>query len=223
MRTRLCLAFIAATGGALAQQQKGAITQNTGGVCSQAVVAGGNVTITCQGLDESQKQILQKVPALLDQILKKQVDQKALFDKLDEVLKGQNIVLGELLTLRESVAPRVLKAEDRAAIVSALQKYKGQVYTLGSITQDKEAFDFATAINDLLVSAGWKAGDLALGRLMLVGQPETGVEVSAASVENQAGLTLLNALHSRGVEIGGTLQPGLPANEVRIQIYSKSR
>src|SRR5271157_2070706 len=191
--TQLCFAFFAfaaVTSVTLAQQQKGAITQNTGGICSQAVVAGGNVTITCQGLDEGQKQILQKVPALLEQILKKQVDQKALFEKLDEVLKGQNIVLQELLTLRVSAAPRALKAEDREAIVSELQKYKGQEYTLGSLTQDKEAFDFAAAINDLLVSAGWKAKDLTLGRLMLVGQPETGVEVSAASAENQPGLRL---------------------------------
>jgi len=205
------------------QQQKGLITQNTGGVCSQAVVAGGNVTITCQGLDETQKQILLKVPALLDQLLKKQVDQKELFAKLDEVLKGQNIVLQELLTLRERAAPRVLKADDRKAIVAELEKYKGQEYTLGSVSQDKEAFDFATAVNDILVSAGWKAKDLSLGRLLMVGQPSTGMELSAASAENQPGLALLNALHSRGVEIKGTLQPAVPANEVRIQVYSKAR
>jgi hypothetical protein len=223
MTAVLSIAFVAVTSAAFAQQQKGPITQNTGGSCSQAVVAGGNVTITCQGLDETQKQILFKVPALLDQILKKQVDQKALFEKLDEVLKGQNIVLQELLTLRENAAPRVLKAEDRTAIVSELEKYKGQEYTLSSVSQDKEAFEFATAINDILVAAGWKTKDLALGRLLLVGQPATGVELSAASAENQPGLALLNALHSRGVEIKGTLQPALPAGEVRIQVYSKAR
>jgi hypothetical protein len=223
MSTRFSLVFIAASSIALAQQQKGPITQTTGGVCNQAVVAGGNVTITCQGLDESQRQILLKVPALLDQILKKQVDQKALFEKLDEVLKGQNIVLQELLTLRESAAPRVLKAEDRRAIVTELENFKGQEYTMGSVSQDKEAFEFATAINDMLASAGWKAIDLSLGRLMQVGQPVTGMELSASSAENQAGLTLLNALHSRGVEIKGTLSPALPASQVRIQVYSKAR
>jgi hypothetical protein len=49
------------------------------------------------------------------------------------------------------------------------------------------------------------------------------MELSAASAENQAGLTLLNALHSRGVEIKGTLSPPLPASQVRIQVYSKAR
>jgi hypothetical protein len=223
MRARICIALMAASGLTFAQQPKDAITQNTGGVCSQAVVAGGNVTITCQGLDESQRQVLLKVPALLDQLLKKQVDQKALFEKLDDLLKGQNIVLQELLTLRERTAPRVLKPEDRTAVVTTLEKYKGQEYTLASVSQDEEAFEFATAINDMLASAGWKAKDLALGRLMIVGQPRTGIELSASSADNEAGLTLLNALHSRGVEINGTLQPALPVNEVRIQIFSKAR
>jgi hypothetical protein len=116
-----------------------------------------------------------------------------------------------------------LKAEDRTAIVSELQEYKGQEYTLSSIAQDKEAFEFATAINDVLVLAGWKAKDLALGRIIQAGQPATGVELSAASAESQSGLTLMRVLHSRGVEIKGTLEPRLPANEVRIQVYSKAR
>jgi hypothetical protein len=208
---------------ACAQQPRGPITQNTGGVCSQAVVAGGNVTITCQGVDESQRQILLKIPALLDQLLKKQVDQKQLVEKLDEVLKGQNIVIEELLALKERAAPRILKPEDRQAIVAELEKYKGQDYTLGSISQDKEAFDFATSLNDMLISAGWKAKDLSLGRLLMVGQPPTGMDLSASVGNNPAGLALLNALHSRGFEITGTLQPTLPVNEVRLQVYSKAR
>ena len=110
MKTLLALGVLALEALAAQPQQKGTITQNTSGVCSQAVVAGGNVTITCQGLDDSQRQILLKVPALLDQILKKQVDQKALIEKLDEVLKGQNVVLKELLTMREAAAPRVFEA-----------------------------------------------------------------------------------------------------------------
>jgi hypothetical protein len=65
--------------------------------------------------------------------------------------------------------------------------------------------------------------DLTLGRIMVVGQPATGIELSAASAENQPGLALLNVLHSRGVEIKGTLQPALPAGEIRIQVYSKAR
>jgi hypothetical protein len=222
MKTFIALGFLALEALSAQPQQKGTIAQNTGGVCSQAVVAGGNVTITCQGLDDSQRQILLKVPALLDQILKKQVDQKALVEKLDEVLKGQNVVLRELLTMREAAAPRVLKPEVIREIVQALVKYKGQEFTLASVVQDREAFEFGGVINTILTSAGWKAKDLALGRLMPVGQPPTGIELSAATAESEAGLALLNALHRSGIEIRGVLQPTMAPNEIRIQVYSKA-
>lgn len=223
MKTLLALGVLALEALAAQTQQKGTITQNTNGVCSQAVVASGNVTITCQGLDDSQRQVLLKVPALLDQILKKQVDQKALIEKLDEVLKGQNIVLKELLTMREAAAPRVLKPEAIREIVQVLTKYKGQEFTLGSVVQDREAFEFGGVINTILTSAGWKAKDLALGRVMTIGQPRTGIELSVASAASEAGSALLNALHRNGIEIRGVLQPTMAANEIRIQVDSKVR
>jgi hypothetical protein len=56
-------------------------------------------------------------------------------------------------------------------------------HRLTSIVQDKEAFDLAASINDMLMAAGWKLKDLALGRLLAVGQPPTGIELSASSAD----------------------------------------
>ena len=52
---------------------------------------------------------------------------------------------------------------------------------------------------------------------MPVGQPPTGIELSVASAESEAGLALLNALHRNGIEIRGVLQPTMAANEIRLQ------
>jgi hypothetical protein len=67
-----------------------------------------------------------------------------------------------------------------------LEKYKDHQYTIGSIIQDKEAFEFGTAIHNLLSSARWEMKELALGRDMTVGHPRTGVVVKVGSSEHQA-------------------------------------
>jgi hypothetical protein len=65
------LLLVAWLAGAQGQKRSQSISQDTDGVCSPAIVAGADVTFTCQVFDEAQQKMLSKVPALLDQLLKK--------------------------------------------------------------------------------------------------------------------------------------------------------
>ena len=75
---------------AFAQGQGQRVTQNTSGVCSPAVVAGGNVTITCQGTNAEQRALLNKLPSLIERMLKtRQADQDVLLTKINELLDSK--------------------------------------------------------------------------------------------------------------------------------------
>ena len=80
-------AFLMLAGTALAQAPKNvqAGNQSTTGSCSPAVVAGANVTITCQNLDPALVGNLNQVLARLNRIAATQLDQKAVTRELDEI------------------------------------------------------------------------------------------------------------------------------------------
>jgi len=72
------------------------VTQTTGGNCSPAVVSGGKVEITCLGLDPRQKQLLEKIPELLNQVLRQQIDRQRLASTLDALMTQSQRVLKPL-------------------------------------------------------------------------------------------------------------------------------
>jgi len=54
--------------------------------CSNIVALAGDVTINCSSLTSEQKKTLDTIPAILRKILAKQIDTKAVMDKLDEIV-----------------------------------------------------------------------------------------------------------------------------------------
>jgi hypothetical protein len=55
--------------------------------CSNIIALAGDVNINCSTLTPEQKRILERIPAILNKILKSQNDEKAMMDKLDEILR----------------------------------------------------------------------------------------------------------------------------------------
>jgi hypothetical protein len=71
----------------VAAADKPAVTMRTSGSCSPAVAdVKGNVTITCNGVSADALKKLEKVPALLEQVIRNS-DRAALIAKLDELIE----------------------------------------------------------------------------------------------------------------------------------------
>jgi hypothetical protein len=78
----LCLLFTSL----VAAADKPGVTMRTSGSCSPAVAdVKGNVTITCNGVSAEALKKLEKVPALLEQLIRNS-DRAALIAKLDELI-----------------------------------------------------------------------------------------------------------------------------------------
>ena len=107
----LALLLAAANAGAQGPKNIQAGRQETSGACSPAVVAGGNVTITCQNLDPALVSNLHLVLKRLNAISAGQLDAKAVARELDEI---------KALVARGNT---VSSAAVEAGVVGGLEKY----------------------------------------------------------------------------------------------------
>lgn len=213
MNTWIGLAFgLISLGTVWAQgQRQGAVTQSTGGVCSQAVIAGGNITITCQGLDAEQQESLKKIPNLIEQLLKRrQADRDAILAKLDELLKGMDDIRRQ--------GPRKLDGVAAAQVVGAVAPFRGQKIEITAQVSDGEGSNLAEQLRQILTQAGWTA---TLNLAMLFpGKPVFGIAVSCAE-QSPAALAILNAIHRAGLVVNGTLNQNLKDGLIQIVVWPK--
>ena len=103
--------LIAGSGWAQGQKSIQAGSQSTSGACSPAVVAGANVTITCQNLDPALATNLHLILKRLNLISTGQLDAKAVMTELNDIkaLVAHNSDLS--------------KATVEAGVVGGLEKY----------------------------------------------------------------------------------------------------
>lgn len=124
----------------------GKVTQSTGGICSPAVVAGSNVTITCSVLTADQQRLLTQMPALLQKIIRNQIEPALLLEKLDEIKKLQTAQL-------ERVAPRRVSARQAEILSSGLLSFRGKKVQIQPGI-DEEQKVFAEELKKALERAG---------------------------------------------------------------------
>jgi hypothetical protein len=187
----------------LAAQRPAAIQQETEGSCSPAVVApNGDVTITCRGLDQSQTQFLERIPSLLEQLLKKKkADSQLILSRLDEIILGVAEIQGQ--------DPRGLTPEDLNLIASAVSAFPGQEVAITAQGSDGEAIGLAEQLKEALARGGAR---VSLMTPTIAGKPVFGLEIYAA-FESPAAKVIETAILGAGVPIRG-----IPESELQDRI-----
>jgi hypothetical protein len=184
-------------GGVAWGQSQPNISQNTGGECSPAVVSQGKVTITCVGLDSRQQELLRKMPALIDQLLKRnQSDRDELLTKLEEILKLQR-------NAEARSADRQFTEQQKAKVREFLSGKPKFSLNFASLAANNETTRYATQIASAFGpnGANWPITTQQIGIAMITGAGP-GVSICRGESEQGAKVSLVvrDALRAAGMD-----------------------
>ena len=194
------------------------VQQQTSGPCSPAITnVKGDVTIQCLGLNVAQQKMLQKIPDFLDKLLEKQADPNQINAKLDEILNIDR----HIADMQSRNEPRRLDRNAKTLIREQLSRYPGQRFSIASPSNSHESFEFGREIQEVLESAGWKVQDPALGRLLVSGEPETGVMVEVSSV-TAAALSVLDSIHNAGIKVKGRQKNSISSSLIQVYVFPQN-
>jgi hypothetical protein len=105
-----------------------------------------------------------------------------------------------LLELQERLKARTITPEQRTAFLRVLENAPKGSVEISVVTDDREAFGFASQIRDILQAAGYDVG--LMGSFTIFGQPLIGVRLNVKSAEKQPphGGPIQQALEAAGVQ-----------------------
>jgi di/tripeptidase len=100
----------------------------------------------------------------------------------ERAAKAEQAAAEANLALEKFKTPRTLSAEQKQRLISKLQDFKGQTFSL-NVVSDPEAVAFLQIIRTVLKDAGWieivsQVGDITIGGARMV--TETGVKIEVA-------------------------------------------
>lgn len=121
--------------------------------------------------------------------------------------------------LRGRIKPRLLTREQQTQFVELLKDAKGTI-TIDAMLGDSESVAFASQINALLISAGWKS--LGVMKAVYGGQPK-GLIILVHSAEKAPpyALKLQQTLTLLGFPAPAELHPDLPEASVKLIVGTK--
>jgi hypothetical protein len=160
MRRGLILSLLVAVSGSGCMTPAG----QTKGLCSPATTSSTNqFVINCTAIGQEQGQ---KMVALLNKVLAKQLDPNVVMAKLDEISSGvQNIP--------RRTGDRVLSESQQAALGRLLHKSPESVSVV--LIGDREANDYGQQIVQVMKSSGWNVTLYYIGSLS---PPRYGIRVN---------------------------------------------
>jgi len=129
------------------------------------------------------------------------------------------IAEGALLELQEKLKPRVLSPAQRTRLIDSLKRVpKGPVEIL-HVEADREAFEFAEQIRNVLRNAGWDTGV----RTSLLGVNVVGILIAVRDAKTAApyATAIQRSFAAASIELRGAEDAGLPEGTVRIIVGHK--
>jgi len=186
------------------------ILQHTDGSCSPAVAdVKGNVTITCNGMDQA---TVNKVISLLNEILK---DRK----KLDQIQQDLDKTTKRTDEIEARQASRRLTQNQSQQIVKLLTGKSSVPVEISVPIGNDEALQYAGDIGRALFSAGWKITK-PIGTLQVMGSP-TGILLRARDMGSPAAKSLLESLRSVGLDVKPIEQPDYDSDVIALIVGGK--
>ena len=198
-----------------AQQKSQGVSQNTSGVCNPATVAGGNVTITCQGLNPA---LIKELHMVLNKIVANQLDPNAVIMKLDELLAETHDIKVGVEEIRKKQEGRRLSEKQKEFLVPRLRNVASKSRIKMMITNNTtESMRFAEDFQAVFQAAGWSVEmfpNMVVGSVLPKGQ---GLIVKSA--DNSVAGYIQNLFGSIGVTLVGAIGTDVEPDLIVIAVW----
>lgn len=214
---KVCL-IISLTGTVWAQQgprSNQGVSQNTSGVCNPATVAGGNVTITCQGLDPA---LIKQLHVVLNKIAANQLDPTAVIMRLDELRAETHDIKVGVEEIRNKQEGRRLSQNQKEFLISRLKSVPTKSRIKMMVTNNTpESMRFAEDFQGVFEAARWGVEmfpNMVVGSVLPKGQ-----SLIVKSADNQVAGYIQNLFRSIGVTLVGNLGTDVESDLIVIAVW----
>ncbi len=191
------------------------ISQNTSGVCNPATVAGGNVTITCQGLDPA---LIKQLHLVLNKIAANQLDPNAVLMKLDELRAETHDIKVGVDEIRKRQEGRRLSTDQKGLLVARLKSVATKSRIKIMMTNSTpESTRFAEDFQGVFEAAGWAVEmfpNMSAGSVLPKGQ-----SLFVKSADNQVAGYIQNLFKGIGVTLVGALGTDVESDLIVIAVW----
>lgn len=192
-----------------------AASQSTSGICSPATVAGGNVTITCQGLDPA---LIKQLHVVLNKIAASQLDPTAVIKKLDELRADTHDLKVGVDELLKKQGGRRISENQKDFILSRLKSLPTKSRIKMVVTNNTpESMRFAEDFQNVFEGAGWSVEmfpNMVVGSMLPKGQ-----SIIVKSADNQVAGFIQNLFRSIGVTLVGGLGTDVDSDLILIAVW----
>ena len=191
------------------------VSQTTSGSCNPATVAGGNVTITCQGLDTI---LIKQLHLVLNKIAANQLNPNAVIMKLDELRADTHDIKLGVEEIRKKQEGRRLSESQKGLLIPQLKSVPTKSRIKIMVTNNTpESMRFAEDIQGVFEATGWSVEmfpNMIVGSLLPKGQ---GLIVKSA--DNKVAGFIQHLFRSIGVTLVGNLGTDVESDLIVIAVW----